>query len=438
MRHGTDVTAAVAQFAATIDATENGVNETNETNATNLCDAQEGNVGTDNTKQLQTSGTVISTPIATDGIKLTDDIKSDSSTLELVRLSIIDSASFSSENNNYNNNNDDEIDIDYGDLPNGNNNSVEYESGMIMRQTSSHVANRMSAKVELLDEIPHRLFDRFFKYPSACRHCATCLTIFWALLCATVTTLWCMWFDYQFIVENEMSEPDTCTIDFDYPHANYPLRQRMSYNATQNYVNKTNGTRYPTRQSHYQLDGDSSWEALDTFGSNVRVSDKFLFTVLLSYFLGVAFWHPLIVALKSMYKLHKFHKKPYILSRALLFYDSKNLVDLHEIASATPMTPGSRSRSRSRSQSQSLSSSTELGSDAGETGIDDKGMETNDTMALNNNSHDHDVDLEKADIVGDQPDQFGEEVKNELQLVFLNGSSEATQKDGKNDPVDHV
>ena len=67
------------------------------------------------------------------------------------------------------------------------------------------------------------------------------------------------------------------------------------------------------------------------------------------YFLGVAFWHPLIVALDSMYKLRKFHKKPYILNRALLFYDSKNLVDLHEIASATsvPMTPRSPSRSQS-------------------------------------------------------------------------------------------
>ena len=287
----------------------------------------------DDRTRAQTNGSVNSTMIAHDD-------SADPKTVELARLEIIGSANTFSH--------DDKNDYDENSENNYNSNSIEYESGMIMKQPSFLVVDKMSVKVELLDEIRHRLFDKFFKYPSKCRHFATCFAIFWAILCATVTTVWCMWFDYQLVVEITMTEPSICTIDPNYPYANYPLQDRMSYNASQNDVTDRNGSIYPTHQSHMQ-------SSADTFGGNVHASEKFLFTVLLSYFLGVAFWHPLIVAIKSVYKLRKFYKKPQTLNRALLFYDSKNLIDLHEMESATPMSQMTRSRSHSQSQSKSRS-----------------------------------------------------------------------------------
>ena len=95
------------------------------------------------------------------------------------------------------------------------------------------------------------------------------------LLCASVTSIWCMWFDYQLIVENTINEPNICTIDPNYPHANYPLQQRMSYNASQNDANNRNGQIHPTHQLNHASHGQSSLEALDTFGDNVRYPINF-------------------------------------------------------------------------------------------------------------------------------------------------------------------
>ena len=162
--------------------------------------------------------------------------------------------------------------------------------------------------------------------PSCCRHVATGMIIFWTLLCAGVTTLWCMWFDFQIFATNEYEDVMKKFTDECNSHSNIPLTSRINYNYTQERVLSRNGT---FDSNYHRPRGD-----LDSFGDDVSVSDRFLLAVFLSYFLGVAFWHPLIVALKSMYKLKKIHDKPKILREALLFYDSKNLVDLHEIESA--------------------------------------------------------------------------------------------------------
>ena len=154
-----------------------------------------------------------------------------------------------------------------------------------------------------------------------------------------------------------------------------------------------------------------------------------------------------------MYKLRKFHKKPYILNRALLFYDSKNLVDLHEIASATPvpmtprspsrsqsgtatprftivsrvptsnsaMPPKSQSQSRSRSRSVSNEASTEITTVAGESAMSDSGVD-------NEYDNDNDDDIKHSDDKRDDaPDEFDEMIQNELRLVFLGVSEDASE-----------
>lgn len=168
--------------------------------------------------------------------------------------------------------------------------------------------------------------------PSCCRHVAKGMTIFWTILCAGVTTIWCMWFDYQIFATNEYEETMKHFNDECDSHLNIPLTSRINYNYTQKRVSSINGT---FRRRYHRPRGD-----FDSFGDDVSVSDRFLLAVFLSYFFSVLFWHPLIVVLKSMYKLKKVHDKPKVLTQALLFYDSKNLIDLHKIESEAQQQHG--------------------------------------------------------------------------------------------------
>ena len=271
---------------------------------------------------------------------------------------------------------------------------IPSNQGAIMANKST-ISDTMNAKMQLLDEIRHRLFDKFFKFPSYCRHIGNILIILWTLLCAFVTTIWCMWFDYTIYVSNPFANqinrsqcPDKDKIDI-------PLQTRLNYNVTQEYVIKTNGT------SDRSFKSDLSW---DSFGDK-DAAQSFVFTVLLSYAFGIILWHPLIVALKSIYTLKKIHDKPSRLRRALLFYDSKNLVNLHEIASNTP-SAGATPRSMSFD-------------DVGDINIpkDVNTLEMTETKNSNMNCNEND---ETDDVIHDDYD-VGRMMQDELQLVAFNG-----------------
>ena len=76
---------------------------------------------------------------------------------------------------------------------NGNSSALEYDSDM----------QQSMEKLQLIWELRKRLIKRRYRYPHWCRNFTTCLLILWILICATITTVYCVYFDvYRDFINN--------------------------------------------------------------------------------------------------------------------------------------------------------------------------------------------------------------------------------------------
>ena len=56
-------------------------------------------------------------------------------------------------------------------------------------------------------QIKDKLFnERYKKYPYWCKYVSIGFMIFWTCMCATITTIWCLWFDVSLDAQNEYQE----------------------------------------------------------------------------------------------------------------------------------------------------------------------------------------------------------------------------------------
>ena len=165
-----------------------------------------------------------------------------------------------------------------------------------------------------------------YKYPHYCKYIAIGCIVIWSLLCAIITSLWCLWFDAQlFLGNNYESEIDyystNCSSSL-YTYTTYastsvvPYKTYLNYNLTETemdfILSNFDGYLYSPPSSN------------DSFGDNYNVAQRFLLCVLLSYILSVFFWQPIILAIKSAWLLRSYVKNPDRFTEGSFFY-SQNL-----------------------------------------------------------------------------------------------------------------
>lgn len=220
----------------------------------------------------------------------------------------------------------DNININGGDHDTGNYNHCNHSerknvSNMDMPPRTSGYGINVNVdieRMELIEEVRQRLIRRRFRYPSYCKYLTYIFIIIWSILCAFVTTLYCLWFDYEIRVKyNEYREDimSNCTDGYNYNY-DIDLESVLNYNATQTVIDNINGT----------LSNDYQPPVDDSFGEGLRVSVRFLISVALSYILGVFVWQPLVLLLRSYCKLRLYRKNPNYLTEANLFFNEKYLI----------------------------------------------------------------------------------------------------------------
>ena len=180
-------------------------------------------------------------------------------------------------------------------------------------QQQHHVTS--ATKYVIKEEIRQRILNQTYKYPYYFKYIAIICIVLWSLLCAIITTLWCLWFDADLFLNNDyQSEIDyysnNCST---YTSSVAPYTTIINYNLTQSEMNQIlsqfDGYFYNPPQN-------------DSFNSNYNVAQRFLLCVLLSYILSVFFWQPLILAIKSLFMLKRYIKNPNRVNEAMLFYSS--------------------------------------------------------------------------------------------------------------------
>ena len=176
-------------------------------------------------------------------------------------------------------------------------------------------------KIGLMQEIQQRLFNETYKLPYCCKYVAIGLIIFWSLLCAIITSIWCLWFEVENIdYVNEYGSEISGANCSDSVYGSIPMKSWLNYNLTANAINDIILNTDPTllKTVYNPPSGDS-------FGDSMEVSTRFLIAVVLSYLLSVFLWQPLIIAIKSFITLLRYLKNPDKVNEALLFYEHRTL-----------------------------------------------------------------------------------------------------------------
>ena len=146
----------------------------------------------------------------------------------------------------------------------------------VSRRSRTERGQAIAVKYDVIEEIRLRMFKQTFLCPAFCRHVSIIFIVLWSIACAVITTLWCMWFDFQVTATNEYDSDVESTC----PNAtDIPLDVWLNYNATQLFINQYNGT---TQSTYHAPEGDS-------FGDNLTVSYRFLTAIITSYLLGALF-----------------------------------------------------------------------------------------------------------------------------------------------------
>ena len=164
-------------------------------------------------------------------------------------------------------------------------------------------------------EIRKRLLKKTYKFPHCCKYFALGLVILWALLCAVITTLWCLWFELNVMTRNGYDDEieyyqSTCNGDVSI----IPLKINLNYNETQIEINEF----LNTFKGYYYTPPSKS----DSFNDNWDVTTRFLTSVFLAYILSVFFWNPLIIGIKALIKLRNYKNDRKQTNGELMFYNS--------------------------------------------------------------------------------------------------------------------
>ena len=183
---------------------------------------------------------------------------------------------------------------------------MEVENNNILAQ------NGGVTKSVLIEQLRKRIFNETYKLPYCFKYISIGCIVIFTLLCAIITTIWCLWFDarlnttnnYQNKIDHYVHECGNIYGD-DQSETLYvtPLKTVLNYNETENAIN----------QILYELhqNGDSLYypPSGDSFDNNMEISRRFLLCVLISYLLSVFFWQPIIIAIKSLIRLIILSKK---------------------------------------------------------------------------------------------------------------------------------
>lgn len=98
-------------------------------------------------------------------------------------------------------------------------------------------AAQVAKKLEIFEQIQERMMAKRYKFPWYVKYISNGMIILWTLLCAVITSLWCLWFDVMLNAENEFDDDVTseCSDGIDIPEkawANFNLTQGWVLNIT--------------------------------------------------------------------------------------------------------------------------------------------------------------------------------------------------------------
>ena len=168
-------------------------------------------------------------------------------------------------------------------------------------------------KSVIIEEIRQRILNRTYSYSHRFKYIAIGCIVIWSIICAVITTLWCLWFDANlFLNNNYQSEWDIYYNNCTNGDNVIPLKTSINYNVTE----------YEITNLLASFDGYFyKPPANDTFNENYDVAQRFLLCVFLSYILSVFLWQPLVLGVKAAFQLRGYFKHPDRVNEAALFYN---------------------------------------------------------------------------------------------------------------------
>ena len=310
-----------------------------------------------------------------------------------------------------------------------------------LRGTSVDGSSAVAIKFIIMEQIRQRLLDETYKYPYWVKYLSIGCIVIWTLMCAIITTIWCLWFEMQLEMTNNYTTKINSQI------ANCSLYSINGYGesnlqiALKTVING-NVTQYEMDDifDYYSANGNSLYKPTnsnDSFASGAMdVTIRFLVCVLISYLLSIFVWQPLIIAIKSALKLRSLNKHPDRINEAALFYHETNLRSDFNIASNV----------KSGGKNNANGSQNSLAGDDGDNGDngdnDAPGTEmVNVNLTVNVYKSDHDDndvnDLAIANTLNDSPNMVDELQKSfevtSLTTVGTNGKFKSDHEQKKSD-----
>ena len=299
----------------------------------------------------------------------------------------------------------------------------------------------VAIKFTIMEQIRQRLLNETYKYPYWVKYLSIGCIVIWTLMCAIITTIWCLWFEMQLEMTNNYTTKINSQI------ANCSLYSINGYGesnlqiALKTVING-NVTQYEMDDifDYYSANGNSLYKPTnsnDSFASGAMdVTIRFLVCVLISYLLSIFVWQPLIIAIKSALKLRSLNKHPDRINEAALFYHETNLRSDFNIASNV----------KSGGKNNANGSQNSLAGDDGDNGDngdnDAPGTEmVNVNLTVNVYKSDHDDndvnDLAIANTLNDSPNMVDELQKSfevtSLTTVGTNGKFKSDHEQKKSD-----
>ena len=200
----------------------------------------------------------------------------------------------------------------------------ESKMGMSQELSIAHVASKSNdadlVKLTIVYQIKERLYNDTYKLPHWCKYLSMTCIVIWSLLCAIITTIWCLWFDVQLTLTNNYEQSVMINGTASYY---IPLKSKINYNVTQSEIDDILSYWESNGHSLYTPPENDSFTSGSEDGMSVSV--RFLMAVLLSYCLSIFLWQPIILAIKSLIRLIKLDKNPNQINEALLFYNEHNV-----------------------------------------------------------------------------------------------------------------
>ena len=133
------------------------------------------------------------------------------------------------------------------------------------------------------------IISKEYKCPKWSDRVSNVLVVLWALTCAIITTIYCVYFDVILNATN-LNEIESQCIDSGYDIA-YDVSEIdwINYNKTAEYIHNIASQYY----SPYNPPGGDTW------GEDIETSDRFVTSIFTSYIMGLFIWGPIVYFLLS-------------------------------------------------------------------------------------------------------------------------------------------